>query len=136
MGNESLILLDTHALVWWATEPRKLSQRARKAAQAAATDGKLAASAMSLFEISTLLRRGRLSFSIQPDRWFIALTSLPELIIEPISPEIAWDAGNWESTFPGDPADRIIAATARTLDARLITADEQLRAALGESAVW
>ena len=131
-----MILLDTHALVWWATEPRKLSQRARKAAQLAASDGELVASAISLFEIATLLRRGRLSFSIQADRWFNALMSLPELSIEPSSPEIAWDAGNWDAAFPGDPADRIIASTARTLHARLVTADEKLRAAFGESAYW
>ena len=136
MGNESLILLDTHVLVWWATDPRKLSQRASKAAQTAAANRELAASAISLFEISTLLRRERLSFSIQADRWFAALASLPELIIVPISPEIARDAGKRDAAFPGDPADRIIAATARTLDARLVTADEKLRAALGESAVW
>ena len=136
MGNGSLILLDTHALVWWATEPRNLSPRARKAAQTAAADGELAASAMSLFEIATLLRRGRLSFTVQADRWFLALTSLPELNIEPISPEIAWDAGHRDASFPGDPADRIIAATARALNARLVTADEKLRAALGESALW
>ena len=131
-----MILLDTHALVWWAAEPRKLSHRARKASQTAAAGGELAASAMSLFEISTLLRRGRLSFSVQADRWFLALTSLPELNIEPISQEIAWSAGNRDAAFPGDPADRIIAATARTLNARLVTADEKLHEALGESALW
>lgn len=91
---------------------------------------------MSLFEISTLLRRGRLELSIDADRWFLALTSLPELSIEPITSKIAWDAGNWDAAFPGDPADRIIASTARALNARLVTADEKLHATLGESALW
>jgi PIN domain nuclease of toxin-antitoxin system len=125
-----MILLDTHALVWWATEPARLSVKAQRAAQKAAAGNELAASAMSLFEIATLLRRGRLQLGIQADRWLQALRSLPELVIEPVSAEIACVAGALPAEFPGDPADRIIAATARVLDAKLITADDRLRAAL------
>jgi PIN domain nuclease of toxin-antitoxin system len=131
-----LILLDTHALVWWVAEPKSLSARARRAVQSAASSNELAVSAMSLFEISTLLRRGRLDLGIQADRWFRALLSLPELAIEPVSAEIAWAAGQFTGDFPGDPADRIIAATARVLDAKLVTADEKLRSASAVETLW
>ena len=70
------------------------------------------------------------------DEWLRALRSLPELVIEPVSAEIAWIAGMLDTTLPGDPADRIIAATAQVLDAKLITADEKLRAASTITTVW
>jgi PIN domain nuclease of toxin-antitoxin system len=61
---------------------------------------------------------------------------LPELTIAPVSIEIAWKAGTFEATLPGDPADRIIVATAVALDAALITADDALRAAAPVATVW
>ena len=63
-----MILLDTHALVWWAAEPEKLSRRARQAVQTAEVGGELATSAMSLFEIATLLRRGRIELADLKER--------------------------------------------------------------------
>lgn len=131
-----MILLDTHALVWWLAEPRKLSARARRAATAGATARQLAASAISIFEIAALVRRGRLELGADPDRWFRALRSLPELMIEPVSDEIAQVAGGLDAGFPDDPADRIIAATAQVLSARLITADTKLRSVTGLETVW
>lgn len=131
-----MIVLDTHALVWWAADPARLSARARRATKAGAAGKGLAVSAISLFEISTLVRRGRLKLGVDTDRWLAALRSLPELVIEPVSADIAWAAGALETALPGDPADRIIAATAQTLDAKLITADEKLRAAAGVDTIW
>ena len=130
-----MIVLDTHALVWWVAEPEKLSTRARRAIKASAAESEVVISTISIFEISTLIRRGRLELGIDAGQWFAALRSLPELIIEPISAEIAWAAGAFGTTFPGDPADRIIAATAQALGAKLVTADHKLhRAAAG--IVW
>lgn len=131
-----MILLDTHALIWWVAEPAKLSRRAARAMQKAAAGGGIAVSAASLFEISTLLRRGRLELGVPAERWLQALGTLPDLVIEPISAEIAWMAGSLAAGFPGDPADRLIVATARSLNARLVTADEKLRAALAVDAIW
>lgn len=91
---------------------------------------------MSIFEISTLVRRGRLELGVDSDQWFGALRSLPELAIEPISAEIAWLAGAFDAALPGDPADRIIAATAQVLHAKLITADDKLRSAFAIDTIW
>lgn len=131
-----MIVLDTHALVWWVAEPAKLSARARRAAKAGAAGKGLGVSAISIFEIPTLVRRGRLELGIEPNRWLTALRSLPELVIEPVSADIAWAAGALEAALPGDPADRIIAATARALHAKLITADDRLRSASAVDTIW
>lgn len=131
-----MIVFDTHALVWWVAEPARLSARARRAAKTGAADNELVVSAISIFEISTLLRRGRLELGVDSGQWFDALRSLPELVIEPVSAEIAWAAGAFDAVLPGDPADRIIAATAQVLHARLITADDKLRSALANDTIW
>jgi PIN domain nuclease of toxin-antitoxin system len=122
--------------VWWLATPEKLSARARRAIAKAAATSEITASAISIFEISTLLRRGRLEFGIDPDEWFAAARSLPELTIEPVSAEVAWIAGTFDNTLPGDPADRVIAATAQVLDARLVTADRNLRSAAAVETIW
>jgi PIN domain nuclease of toxin-antitoxin system len=136
VGSESVIVLDTHVLVWWLSDPKRLSARARRAIGASAAKNEVAVSAMSIFEIATLMRRGRIVVSIAEEEWLAALRSVPELVVEPISTEIAWLAGMFDAAFPGDPADRIIAATARLFDARLVTADEKLRASDSVDAIW
>lgn len=87
----------------------------------------MAASAISLFEIATALRRGRLVVEPPPEQWLADLQLLPELRFEPVSAAIAELAGNFDEGFPGDPADRIIAATAVAASLPLVTADARLR---------
>jgi len=131
-----VIVLDTHVLIWWLADPRKLSAAAARAIKRAAGAGEVAVSSISVFEISTLVRRGRLRLTTDLDRWMKAVRSLPELVIEPVSAEIALTAGSFDSSSPGDPADRIIAATARVLNARLLSADDKLRTAAAVEVVW
>ena len=110
-----MIVLDTHALIWWVSDGSRLSVRARRAIRSATRQGSIAASAISLFEITTLMRRGRLALAVPEDQWFADLRLLPELHFEPVSVEIARLAGSFDDAMPGDPADRIIAATAMGL---------------------
>jgi len=131
-----VILLDTHALVWWAADAARLSARAKRAIGAAEREGHVAASAISLFEIATAIRRGRLVLEAPPEQWLTDLRLLPELRIEPVSAEIAEIAGSFDEKFSGDPADRIIAATAVALGLQLVTADARLRRAPQVQAVW
>lgn len=131
-----MIVLDTHVLVWWLAEPRRLSTAARRVVAAAARRNEVVVSAVSLFEISTLVRRGRLELEVDSETWLGAVRSLPELGVEPVTTEIAWRAGAFDAGFPGDPADRIIAATARTLETRLVTADEKLLGSGAVDTVW
>jgi len=130
------ILLDTHALIWWVASPRELSARASRAIRTAAAQHALIASAISVFEITTACRRGRLQFTVPVDTWLDALQSLPELRIEPVTDRIARMAGTFDDAAPGDPADRIIAATAMTCRARLVSADQRLRKWKQVRTVW
>jgi PIN domain nuclease of toxin-antitoxin system len=121
-----VILLDTHALVWWAGGSDRLSPRATRAIRAQLRRGQVAASAISILEIATAVRRGRLALTRPVQAWLADLESLPELRLEPVTAAIASRAGTWGDEAPGDPADRLIAATALALDASLVTADQRL----------
>jgi PIN domain nuclease of toxin-antitoxin system len=131
-----VIVLDTHALVWWAVGDRRLSAPALRAIKAAVKAGGVFASAISAMEIATAVRRGRLTLGVPFDHWLADLRSLPELQFEPVTAEIAALAGSFDGAMHGDPADRVIAATARTLGARLVTADQRLRVLAGVTTVW
>lgn len=131
-----MIVLDTHALVWWVTGARKLSPRARRAVDSALRSGPIAVSAISIFEIATAVRRGRLALAVPLEQWLEDLRVLPELRLEPVSANIAQAAGRFPDPIPGDPADRIIAATAIALRATLVTADRALRESPHVQTVW
>jgi PIN domain nuclease of toxin-antitoxin system len=131
-----VILLDTHALVWWVAGVPGLSPRARRVIQSEARQGALSASAISVFEIATAVRRGRLELAVPLEQWLADLRLLPELSLEPVGADIAHLAGAFEEAMPGDPADRIIVATAVKLQARLVTADDRLRQSKKVETVW
>jgi PIN domain nuclease of toxin-antitoxin system len=131
-----MIVLDTHVLIWWLCRPAELSAKARRAINEAVKDNAILVSAISVFEIVTLVRRGRLQFSVPVDAWLADVRVLPELRIAPITADVAQLAAGLGEELPGDPADRIIAATAMSLSAKLVTADSRLRSHKGLNAVW
>lgn len=136
MGNEPVIVLDTHVLVWWLSGEPMLSTVANQAIAEAATAERVFASAVSVLEISTAVRRGRLQLSVPLAQWLADARLLPELRFEPVSVEIAQLAGGFGEEMDGDPADRLIAATAIVLGAPLATADEKLRGCGVVQTVW
>lgn len=131
-----MIVLDTHALVWWVTDARDLSARARRVIQTAVRRGPAVASAISIFEIATAVRRERLKLQVSLDQWLRDLRILPDLRLEPVTADIAQLAGTLEPALPGDPADRIIVATAIELKAKLVTADTRLQQSARVETVW
>ena len=131
-----MIVLDTHVLVWWVSGSGRLSVRAKRTINQSLRRTPAIVSTISVLEIATAVRRGRLEFGAPLDQWLADLRTLPELQFQPVSVEIAELAGSFDETTPGDPADRIIAATALTLQAKLVTADERLRASPRVSTVW
>ena len=119
-----LVLLDTHALFWLVGAERNLGRGARERAEAALADSRLWVSAFSFWEIAMLAQRRRIEL-YQPAmvwRQRVLESGVNEV---PVSGDIAIMAAQLEH-FHLDPADRIIAATAASQGATLLTADERL----------
>ncbi len=131
-----ILVADTHALVWWVSHSKKLSAPALRALRSAAKAGPVHVSAISIFEICTLVRRQRLELGVPVGKWLAAVRALPEISIEPVTSEIAEAAGALGEHMHGDPADRIIVATARELGAKLVSADEKIAAESGVEVIW
>jgi PIN domain nuclease of toxin-antitoxin system len=132
-----MIILDTHVLVWWVDgDTKKLSRKARQALEQHSKRNELLVASISVFEITTLERRGRLRFKISASEWLAQVRRLPEYRIEPLTDDIAERAGQFGDTFPGDRADRMIAATALLRGVPLVTQDEELRKIEHLKTIW
>ena len=128
-----MIVLDTHAWIWWVADPERLSTAARKAIEKERVRG---ICAVSVWELAVLIQRGRLVLDRDVAEWVRDALALPGVELLPLTPEIALAAGGPELGLHGDPADRMIAATALGHGARLVTKDEQLQAAQSLDTVW
>lgn len=128
-----MIVLDTHAWIWLVDDPTRLSAPATEAIETSDTIG---VSAISALEVATLVRRDRLRLDRELAAWVRA--ALTGDRIEEIRPSAACaaSAGALAESFPGDPADRIIYASALELGARLVTADRAIRAFDESRTVW
>jgi len=115
------VLLDTHVVHWWSAEPERVSEAATKALEEA---DELAVAAITWFELAWLARRERIAVTVPIRSWLERLSA--ELRTVGITPAIADTAVSLPSTFPGDPADRLIYATAIENGWRLITKDQKL----------
>jgi PIN domain nuclease of toxin-antitoxin system len=120
------ILLDTHALVWLLEDSESICEPVHAQIQQAADEDGLFVSAITPWEIAMLVARGRLRLGQDVAEWLEAALSLPGIRLEPLSLAIAVASTRlpWESH--SDLADRILLATARHLDATLITADQKM----------
>jgi len=116
------VLLDTHVLHWWASEPDRLSPAARRALEDA---DELAVSAITWWELAWLVRRGRIGAGV-PARTLITRLAR-EVRTVGLTPSIAATAAEIAGDFPSDPGDRLIYATAIEQGWRLVTKDRRLR---------
>jgi PIN domain nuclease of toxin-antitoxin system len=120
-----LLLLDTHVWLWLAAGT-ELSADIREAIAVAASNGCLRVAAISIWEIALLASRRRITLGKPTPEWFNEALAAPGLAIEPLSPEIAVESYALPDPFHNDPADRMIAATARVTGAVLMTRDRQI----------
>lgn len=116
------ILLDTHVVHWWSAEPDRLSAPAAEALEAADV---LAIASISWLELAWLARHERIIVSVPIRTWLQGLAAQTRTLAS--TPAIADTATALPSSFPGDPADRLIFATAIEHGLQLVTKDRALR---------
>jgi PIN domain nuclease of toxin-antitoxin system len=116
------VLLDSHVVHWWSAEPNKISRTAAKALYEA---DELAVAAISWFELAWLAANERIVVAIPLRAWLDQLSAQVRTIA--LTPAVAATAVELPSSFPGDPADRLIYATAIEHGWRLVTKDRKLR---------
>lgn len=132
-----MIVLDTNALVWWATEPKRLSDRARKRIEQEIADGEeLVVSSMSVWEMALLVSKGRLKFTVKLEKLLEELEGMPNLRFVPLDNQIGLASVYLPGKLHRDPADRIIIATALQLGAVLVTSDRKIRRYSGVQTLW
>lgn len=132
-----LTICDTHVLLFWADQRERLSQSALAALENGMIGNTLACAAISFWEIAVLFRKNRLALPVQhsPVSYMEDIIDSLGLAILPLTPAIAALAESGIVAH-GDPGDRLIAATAITHQAPLITADEKLRLTPGLRYIW
>ena len=130
-------ICDTHILLFWAHEPERLPAPAQQALNRGRTQSELAIADITLWELALLHERGRLVLppDISPIIYLKQLLAALRLQMLPITPEIALLSRS-DQFLHGDPADRLIGATALQLGAPLITADSKLRALPELHTIW
>ena len=132
-----MIVLDTHTLLWWASgEQRQLSAAATQAIERELQGGEIAVSSISAWELAMLVARSRVALTMDTEVWLAWVNQIEGLSFVPIDNEIAVKSVELPADFHGDPADRIIVATARRLGAPIVTADDKIHVYPHVRTIW
>jgi len=135
MGQHNeVILLDTHVLVWLATEPAKLSKHASSAVRRASRAGGIGISAISLWELAWLATHGRLLLTGTVEAYLEEIAS--RVAVLPITTKVAALANQFPRDYSSDPCDRIIGATALAEGIVLVTKDAKIRNCRQLQTLW
>jgi PIN domain nuclease of toxin-antitoxin system len=118
-----VIVLDTHAWIWYATEDQRLSRRARARIQQAQA---LGVHPVSCWEVAMLTQKDQLRLNVSVTEWVENALARPKIELLPFSPSAAIRAAGLGGGFPGDPADRFIVGTALEMGAPLVTKDSRI----------
>lgn len=132
-----MIVLDTHALLWWVSSPGHLPQKARRLLdRAIAENAGASVSSISTWEIAMLIQRGRLELTMPMDEWIDRVGALPWVTFVPVDNRVAIRSVQLDDFAHRDPADRMIVATTLVLNATLVTGDARLRSYKHVRTVW
>ncbi len=119
-------LLDTHILLWWLEDQKRLSRQQLEVVSAASADSPLQVADISLWEIATLHNSVRIELTIPLREWLEDAVAPPLVRTRVISPAIAAELNALPDSFHRDPADRVLVATARIHGATLLTNDRRI----------
>ena len=136
MGRSAVILLDTHVVVWAAIEPKRLSRAASSALLRARRGDGLAMASISLWEMASLFTRRRIETYGTIEASMRQVLETVGIVVKPITPEIALLAAQFPESYPRDPGDRLIGATARAEGLALVTQDERIRSSPLLKTIW
>jgi len=120
------VLLDTHVWIWWVTGQKTLTHAELEELGKLAESERLAISAISPWEAQMLHARGRLRLEIPFETWLLQAVAPPVEVV-PLDVSVILALNQLPPSFHGDPADRIIVATARARDLALATRDRGIR---------
>lgn len=131
-----MILLDTHVLVWSVSDPSRLSRPATSAIRRSRNSDGLAIASITLWELATLFSRGLLRGGGTVEASIELILQSTGAVVKPITPEIASLSTQFPESYPRDPADRLIGATARAEGWPLVTRDEHIRSSPLLKTIW
>ncbi|MCE7884757.1 MAG: type II toxin-antitoxin system VapC family toxin [Actinobacteria bacterium ATB1] len=119
-----MILLDTHALVWWQEDPSPLPERVVRRIE---ESGRTYVSTVTCWEVATLVARGRVHLDRTLGEWLADMRAEESIVITPLGAEAAIRTADLDATgFHRDPADRLLYATALGLDVTFLTRDSRM----------
>ena len=126
MGDTEMILLDTHAWIWWVSNPEKLSIAAKRAIDHVRENSEILISSISAWEVALLVHKERLKLTMEVSEWIARSERLGFVRFVPMDNTIAVKSVNLPGHLHRDPADRIIIATAKNADVPVVTKDEKI----------
>jgi PIN domain nuclease of toxin-antitoxin system len=131
-----VILLDTQAAAWLVTRPRRLSRVAADAIRRHRLRNGLAIASASLMELAVMLAAGEIRPTGTPQEWLRAFLAESGVVVRDLTVDIAAVAAYLPPSFPGDPFDRLIAATAIVERLPLVTSDTRIQKSRVVHTIW
>jgi PIN domain nuclease of toxin-antitoxin system len=131
-----MILLDTHVLVWTVSNPAQLSREATRQIRRAQREDGCAVASITLWELALLYRRNQLRGAGTIESSIREILDRSRVSVLGITPDIAALAMAFPETYPKDPGDRLIGATARAFGMTLITRDQRILASPLVRSAW